>query len=129
MGLVLSHQNIEDVPRELQAPAFGNIATIVAFRVGSSYATQLSYHFGAKVEGINFIKTPLYKAYAKIEMDVFTMNTLPPPDIDRGQTDKIIAQSREGLSKQTSVPIYQEEGFVEIIIGRVKMVICFFHLL
>ncbi len=50
MGLVLSHQNVEDMPDVLVAAAFGNIGTIVAFRVGSTYASKLSYNFGGEIE-------------------------------------------------------------------------------
>lgn len=107
LGLVLSHQNVEDLPPELEAAAFGNIATTVAFRVGSSYATKLSFHFGAKIEGVDFIKTPLYKTYIKRETDVFTMDTLPPPEIDREQADLIIERSREKLTPKPE--IYREK--------------------
>ena len=107
MGLVLSHQNVEDLPVELEAAAFGNIATTVAFRVGSTYATKLSFHFGAKIEGTDFIKTPLYKTYTKVETDVFTMDTLPPPEIDKGQAERIIERSREKLTPKPEV--YREK--------------------
>lgn len=111
MGLVLSHQNVEDMPDDLVTAAFGNIGTIVAFRVGSTYASKLSYNFGGEIEGTNFIKTLLFKTYTKIEIDVFTMDTLLPPDIDRGQIKAIIERSRDELARKsepitTSKPTY-----------------------
>jgi len=59
MGLVLSHQNIEDMPDDLVADAFGNIGTFVAFRVGSTYANKLSYNFGGKLRKLTLSK-PLF---------------------------------------------------------------------
>lgn len=111
MGLVLSHQNVEDMPDDLVAAAFGNIGTFVAFRVGSTYASKLSYNFGGEIEGTNFIKTPLFKTYTKIEPDVFTMDTLLPPDIDKGQPESIIERSSDELARKsepmtTSKPTY-----------------------
>ena len=109
IGLILSHQNVEDVPQDLQAAAFGNVASMVAFRVGSTYAKILATNFGGKIEGNKFIETPLYKTYTKIETNVFTMETLPPPDTDMGQSQLIIDRSRQVLSvKKKPEPSIEE---------------------
>lgn len=41
------------------------------------------------------------------ETDVFTMDTLPPPDTDRGQAERIIKRSREVLAPKPKV--YREK--------------------
>ena len=122
MSLVLSHQNVEDLPQELAAGVFGNVAAMVAFRVGSTYAAKLSSNFGQEVEDNNFITIPLYKTYTKIETNIFTMDTLPPPAENMGQSALIIENSKKlcsGIPKpddkkvEKGIPIGATLGFNE----------------
>jgi len=103
LDLTLAHQYIEQVDETVQAAMFGNVGTIVSFRVGAVDAEYLEKEFFPQFTQENLVNLPKYQVYLKLMIDgvaseAFSATTLPPIDIkpsDKEVRDKVIRVSRE----------------------------------
>lgn len=107
LALILAHQYIsqleedEKVGHSMKDAVFGNVGTIVSFRVGSEDAEVLEKEFAPNIYPEDFINLPKYNVYVKLMIDgisgkPFSAETLPPPAAPESSTkDKIIKVSKE----------------------------------
>ncbi len=103
LDLTIAHQYIEQVDEKVQAAIFGNVGTIVSFRVGAVDAEALEKEFFPQFTQENLVNLPKYQIYLKLMIDgvaseAFSATTLPPIDIkpsDKEVRDKVIRVSRE----------------------------------
>ncbi len=103
LDLTIAHQYIEQVDEKVQAAIFGNVGTIVSFRVGAVDAEYLEKEFFPQFTQENLVNLPKYQIYLKLMIDgvaseAFSASTLPPIDIkpsDKEVRDKVIKVSRE----------------------------------
>jgi len=112
LNLTIAHQYIEQIADEnVRAAIFGNIGTIVAFRVGAADAEFLEKEFYPTFTPEDLVNLSKFQVYLKLMIDgvtseAFSANTLPPVEIpasQRGLRDKIIAVSRERYAKPREV--------------------------
>ncbi|MGM0439380.1 MAG: CxxC-x17-CxxC domain-containing protein [Patescibacteria group bacterium] len=107
LALILAHQYIsqleedEKVGHSMRNAVFGNVGTIVSFRVGAEDAEALEKEFTPDIYPEDFINLPKYNVYVKLMIDgvsgkPFSAETLPPPEppVD-SEKDKIIRVSKE----------------------------------
>ena len=91
LGLVVSHQYLEQLDEQTAAAVFGNVGTIVAFQVGRD-AEVLAEQLG-DLEPADLRNLPKYQAYVRLLIDglpsrTFSMSTLPPqPAMDAGRAE------------------------------------------
>ncbi len=83
LSLVLAHQYLEQIGEKLRAALFGNVGTIVAFRVGARDAEYLEREFYPAFKREDLIRLPTYHIYIKLMIDgvtskPFSAITLPP---------------------------------------------------
>ncbi len=78
ISLIMAHQNMAQIPAEIRSSIFGNVGTIVSFRLGAEYASLMSRQYGEKFEAKHFTQLPPYETLAKTNGDAFTMSALPP---------------------------------------------------
>ncbi|MCE9608839.1 MAG: type IV secretion system DNA-binding domain-containing protein [Chthoniobacter sp.] len=98
--LTLSHQYIEQVPESIRAAIFGNVGSLISFRVGHSDAQELSREFGQTFATETFTSLDRFRIIARLSEDgqtraPFQGTTLPPIDFQIGRREKLIARSRE----------------------------------
>jgi Type IV secretory pathway, VirD4 components len=80
---------------------FGNVGTIIVFRIGAEDAEFLEKEFGEEIEADDFVNLPKYNIYIKLMVDgvatrPFSAQTLPPfPKPETSHREKIIKVSRE----------------------------------
>ena len=80
---------------------FGNVGTIIVFRVGAEDAEFLESEFGEEIKKDDFINLAKYNIYIKLMVEgistrPFSAETLPPfPPPETSQKEKIIRLSRE----------------------------------
>ncbi len=115
LALVLAHQYIsqleedEKVGHSMRDAVFGNVGTIVSFRVGSEDAEVLEKEFTPGIYPEDFINLPKYNVYVKLMIDgisgkPFSAETLPPPEPPvESEKEKIIRVSKEryAVSRET----------------------------
>ena len=95
LSMVLAHQYIKQLPEEISAAVFGNVGTIISFRVGVEDAEILERQFTPVFNKTDLVNIPNYNAYLKllingIVADAFNIKTLPPEKPDREKIYKLI---------------------------------------
>lgn len=98
--LTLSHQYIAQVRPEIQAAVFGNVGSLISFRVGQQDADVLEREFGNSLISRQFVELGNHEVCAKILSDgqygePFAGRTLPPIKRCHGRRENIIRRSRE----------------------------------
>jgi hypothetical protein len=98
--LTLSHQYVEQLKPEIREAVFGNVGSIVSFRVGQRDADILEREFGGAYSAGHFTQLSNYEVYAKLLNDgqwsePFAGTTLPPLNAVYGRGEAIIRRSRD----------------------------------
>src|SRR3989338_5596427 len=101
LNLVLAHQYIEQLDDKVKAAIFGNIGTIVVFRVGAEDAEFLEKEFSPEFLATDLVNLSKYNIYIKLMVDgisshPFSAKTLAPmePTVDT-PIDVIIENNRK----------------------------------
>ncbi len=112
LDLILAHQYIgqliTDQSDRVRNAVFGNVGTMVTFRVGSSDAEFLSKEFSPQFEEDDLVNLDNYSIYVKlmingITSEPFSATTLPPISEPENNEDKIIRVSRERYAEPKDV--------------------------
>jgi hypothetical protein len=98
--LTLSHQYIDQLPLSIRQAVFGNVGTLMSFRVGHTDAEILEKEFGSTIPANVIVDLDRYEAVVKLLEDgtnrePFRAKTLPPMENRIGRKQKLIALSRE----------------------------------
>ena len=99
--LIVGHQYISQMEEEVRDAVFGNVGTIVTFRVGAEDAEWLEKEFTPEFLATDLVNLPKYNVYLKLMIDgiashPFSAHTLPPPKVlENSNREKIIDSSRE----------------------------------
>ena len=83
LGLFMAHQYIDQLNEKIGAAIFGNVGTVIAFRVGAVDAEYLAKEFYPVFNEQDLINLPKYSMYLKLMIDgatsvSFSATTLPP---------------------------------------------------
>ena len=108
LNMTLAHQYVEQLPEALQAAVFGNVGSIISFRVGAVDAEHLAKEFAPTFIEEDFVNLPKFSVYLKLMIDgvashPFSAGTLPPVGRLEGYEDQIIKFSRETYAKPVSI--------------------------
>jgi hypothetical protein len=69
LNLTIAHQYIEQMSDEVRAAVFGNVGTMIVFRVGSIDAEQFEKEFAPKFVADDIVNLGLYQMYLKLMID------------------------------------------------------------
>ncbi len=100
LNLVLAHQYIEQLDEKVRPAIFGNIGTIVSFRVGAEDAEFLEKEFNPEFNANDLVNLPNHNIYIKLMIDgvtshPFSAETLSPKDQkEQSPIDVIIENNR-----------------------------------
>jgi len=110
LNLVVAHQYIEQLPEIVASAVFGNVGTLVCFRVGAGDAELLVREFTPLYTEEDLVNLPAFNIYLKlmidgISSDPFSAATLPPlfEDLRTENRDKVIKVSRERYAHPRAV--------------------------
>lgn len=98
--LTMAHQYVDQLSDEVREAVFGNVGTIIAYRVGAPDAELLEKEFAPRFMVEDIINLPKYNVYLKLLIDgvtsqPFSATTLPPIANRTGSQEKVIKVSRE----------------------------------
>jgi len=108
LNLVVAHQYIEQLEEEVAAAVFGNVGTIVSFRVGSKDAEFMEPEFAPDFVIEDLVNIPNHQIYLKLMIDgvtskPFSANTLPPlSKPNRENVIKAVEASRKFYTRPRS---------------------------
>ena len=99
LSLILSHQYLEQLDEKIREAIFGNVGTIISFRVGSFSAKYLAKEFFPNLSETDLVSLPNYHIYLKLMINGkisqgFSAITLPPPKRGISYKEEIIKHSR-----------------------------------
>jgi len=108
LNLVLAHQYIEQLAEEVAAAVFGNVGTIVTFRIGAADAEVLEKEFSPTFTAEDLVNLTKYDTYMKLMIDgisstPFSASGLPPVAGPTENRDKVIRVSRERYAKPKEI--------------------------
>jgi len=109
LSLILAHQYITQMEETVRDAVFGNVGTIVSFRVGAEDAEYLEKEFIPEIVAEDLVNLPKYFIYLKLMIDgvagrPFSAQTLPPFKREgESQREKIIEFSRKKYSAPREV--------------------------
>lgn len=101
LALILGHQYITQMEETVRDAVFGNIGTLITFRVGAADAEFLEREFTPEFLASDLVNLTKYNIYLKLLIDgiagcAFSAYTIPPlPKTEESHMEKIIKVSRE----------------------------------
>lgn len=100
LNLIMAHQYIEQLGDVVKAAVFGNVGTMVVFRIGSTDAAEFETEFEPIFTPTDILNLPKYHVYMKLMIDgvasdPFSATSLPPVTGETSNLDKILRASRE----------------------------------
>ena len=106
--LILSHQYIDLLSLPIRQAVFGNVGTLIAFRVGYADAEIMEKEFGNTFPASVIADLNRYEAVVKLLEDgtnrePFRARMLPPLENRIGRKEKLIARSRERFAVRRAV--------------------------
>lgn len=92
LNLTIAHQYIEQMPEEVRAAVFGNVGTMITFRVGAYDAEVLEKEFAPTFTVEDLVNLGSYQIYLKLMINgvssqPFSAVTLPP--IEKPETSRV----------------------------------------
>jgi len=123
LALILAHQYIAQMDETVRDAVFGNIGTLVSFRVGAEDAEYLEKEFIPEFTAGDIVNLAKYNIYLKLMIDgvagrPFSAQTLVPfPKPEVSNIERIIKASREryGTSREkVEEKITKWAGFLEM---------------
>jgi hypothetical protein len=98
--LTISHQYIDQLTLPVRQAVFGNVGTVISFRVGYADAEVLEKEFGKTFPPAALSDLERYEAIVKLleegaNREPFRAKMLPPLENRVGRKEKLIARSRE----------------------------------
>lgn len=110
LNLIMAHQYIEQLGETVEAAVFGNIGTLVVFRIGAADAEKLVKEFEPVFTEEDLVNLPKYEFYLKLMIDGVTSNPFsarglaPLTEAEKtGNLDKVIQVTRERYAKRREV--------------------------
>ncbi len=118
LSLFLTHQYIEQLHENIRAAIFGNVGTVISFRVGATDAAYLAKEFSPVFSEADLVSLPRYTMYIKLMIDGATSKpfsgvTIAVRPYKGSHKDLIIEQSRKSYGKrreaiEKSIEFYHE---------------------
>lgn len=110
LNLILAHQYIEQLSEKVKPAVFGNVGTMVVFRVGAADAEELVKEFTPTFTEEDIVNLPKYEMYLKLMIDgiassPFSARGLPPLSFEEktGNEQTVIQYSREKYASERAI--------------------------
>ncbi|MCW1930525.1 MAG: type IV secretion system DNA-binding domain-containing protein [Candidatus Kerfeldbacteria bacterium] len=106
--LTMAHQYIEQLSDEVRAAVFGNVGTMIAFRVGATDAEEFEKEFQPVFTAEDMVTLPAHHIYLRLMIDgvtsePFSASTLGPIEGETPNREKVITVSRERYGRGREV--------------------------
>lgn len=110
LNLIMAHQYIEQLSEVVRPAVFGNVGTMIVFRVGAADAEELVKEFTPRFTEDNLVNIPKWECYMKlmvdgIATDPFSAKGLSPLRNDEitNNREKVIKLSRERYAEKREI--------------------------
>lgn len=108
LNLTIAHQYITQMEEVVRDAVFGNVGTIISFRVGAFDAEFMEKEFAPEFTESDLVNLDKFNAYVKLMINgitspPFSMQTIPPSDTLFDSRERVVAVSRERYSRKREV--------------------------
>ncbi|KPJ71615.1 hypothetical protein AMJ50_01230 [Parcubacteria bacterium DG_74_3] len=109
LSLILGHQYVAQMEESVRDAVFGNVGTIIAFRVGAEDSEFLEKEFAPKFIAEDLVNLTKYNIYLKLMIEgiagrPFSAQTLAPFEpVEASNKDKIIKVSQERYGTKRAI--------------------------
>ena len=108
LNLTVANQYVSQMPEVVRDAVFGNVGTMVSFRIGPGDSTVLGRYFEPVFEAIDLTKLHNQNIFISMIIDgekatPFSASTLRMPDPEDDQTARIIQISRERYASHRDI--------------------------
>jgi hypothetical protein len=108
LNLIVANQFTTQLTEEIRDAVFGNMGTIVSFRVGQNDVEALSRYFQPLFDGDDLLRVPNYNTIVRtlvggVPTQPFSMATIPPlgnPNLELGQALKQLSAAKYGRPRE-----------------------------
>ena len=105
LSLTLSHQYIDQLSLPIRKAVFGNVGSLIAFRVGHADGEALACEFGEEYTPAHLVDLPNSAALARMhhhgqQQASFRCITSPPMDVECGRPLLLIKRCRERFASR-----------------------------
>jgi CxxC-x17-CxxC domain-containing protein len=103
LSLIMAHQYVKQLDEKVADAVFGNVGTIVSFRIGADDAEMLEKEYSPTFLVEDIVNLPKFHVYLKLMIDgmasqPFSAAALGPIDARTGSTAAVIASSRKNFA-------------------------------
>ena len=134
LGLVVAHQFIKQIPPGISDSLFGNVGTIVSFRISSEDALYMKNHFEPFLDAYDLANLNQRELYCKMLVrwqvkDPFSLRTLHVPDakisptyiqelyeLSRKKYSRSLLEAKKAVTEEQKDVVKKLETFAEPII-------------
>lgn len=108
LNLTIAHQYVEQMSEEVRAAVFGNVGTMVTFRVGATDAEAFEKEFAPQFTAEDIVNLDKYQLYLRLMIDgvgsaPFSATSLPPMPLPSTSSKfSVIDASREQFASPRS---------------------------
>ena len=118
LNLIVANQFTTQLTEEIRDAVFGNMGTIVSFRIGQNDVESLSRYFQPMFDGDDLLRVPNYNTIVRtlisgVPTQPFSMATIPPlgnPSEELGQALKQLSSAKFGRPRQ----VVEKEVFARL---------------
>jgi energy-coupling factor transporter ATP-binding protein EcfA2 len=109
LNLTIAHQYIEQMSEEVRAAVFGNVGTMITFRVGAFDAEILEKEFAPQFTAEDLVNLGFAQIYLKLMIDgvsstPFSATTMPPiKEPEKSSRSEVIEKSRKQFAMDRTV--------------------------
>lgn len=108
LNLIVANQFTTQLTEEIRDAVFGNMGTIISFRIGQNDVESLSKYFQPLFDGDDLLRVPNYNTIVRtlingVPTQPFSMATIPPlgePNEELGQALKQLSSAKFGRPRQ-----------------------------
>lgn len=113
LNLAMANQYTAQMPESVSNAVFGNVGTMISFRVGAQDADVLVKEFEPVFDANDLVNLDNFQIYLKMAIDgvtvpAFSAGTLPPRVDKTNMTERIIESSRRLYSR----PVEEVEDYI-----------------
>lgn len=108
LNLIMAHQYLEQLGDEVKAAVFGNVGTMIVFRVGATDALEMEPEFGPQFVAQDIVNINKYNFIIRLMIDgiatePFSAIGMPPASGEENNDDKVIKVSRERYARPQDI--------------------------
>ena len=108
LSLIMAHQYVAQLDEVVADAVFGNVGSMVTFRVGAGDAESMEKEYAPTFTIEDIVNLPKFQIFLKLMIDgvasqPFSAATMPPIGSPTGSAEKVIKVSRERYGKNRDV--------------------------